>query len=327
MSRRRRRADPGASSAWRGRLSGDLASRWPTSRPGVLARRQLVGSGLDAALRGPPGGSAAVGSSSAMSCVCTTTGALTPRAAHVGRRAARGTGQRHRRSHGAGTTRAEQLAPRRDHRPSAEVAQPAATRRRALRRDPTTGGLCAHRRSSDVADRAGRPAVRRLRPRARVRRSGSLAAVVQQRLDDPRPAPRRDRAACSRCAAPSRSSATLEHDRRRSALPGRASASSALCREHGLPLPDRQTRQTRRLRARSLHRLPSGGCLAVGVVILEIDGGFHMEVEHWEDDMVRERDLVATGCRRTAVHRRELRDEPDRVAASLRAVGVGESSA
>ena len=63
------------------------------------------------------------------------------------------------------------------------------------------------------------------------------------------------------------------------------------------------------------------------MVILEVDGGFHMEVAHWEDDIVRERDLVATGAVVLRCTARELIDEPDRVAASLRAVGVGRSSA
>ncbi len=62
-------------------------------------------------------------------------------------------------------------------------------------------------------------------------------------------------------------------------------------------------------------------------MILEVDGGFHMEVEHWEDDIVRERDLVTTGAIVLRCTGREMRDEPHRVAASLRAVGVGRSSA
>ena len=70
------------------------------------------------------------------------------------------------------------------------------------------------------------------------------------------------------------------------------------------------------------HRLPSGK-----VVVLEVDGGFHMDVEHWEDDITRERDLVATGAVVLRCTTRELVDVPERVAATLRAVGVGESSA
>jgi hypothetical protein len=52
-----------------------------------------------------------------------------------------------------------------------------------------------------------------------------------------------------------------------------------------------------------------------------------MEVEHWEGDITRERDLVATGAIVLRCTDRELIDRPAEVMASLRAVGVGESSA
>lgn len=99
-----------------------------------------------------------------------------------------------------------------------------------------------------------------------------------------------------------------------------------MCREHGLPLPDRQVRRrdaSGRVRYLDCEwRLPDGT-----VVILEIDGGFHMEAEQWEVDIVRERDLVTTGAVVLRCTEREVRDEPDRIATSLRAVGVGRSSA
>jgi hypothetical protein len=99
-----------------------------------------------------------------------------------------------------------------------------------------------------------------------------------------------------------------------------------MCVDHGLPIPDRQTRRldaSGRLRYTDAEwRLPSGR-----VVILEVDGGFHMEVEHWEGDITRERDLVATGAIVLRCTDRELTDEPWKVVRSLRAVGVGESSA
>jgi hypothetical protein len=99
-----------------------------------------------------------------------------------------------------------------------------------------------------------------------------------------------------------------------------------MCRAHNLPLPDRQTRRldaSGRVRYTDAEwRLENGK-----VVILEVDGGFHMEVGHWEDDIVRERDLVATGAIVLRCTARELEDEPHRVAASLRSVGVGRSSA
>lgn len=99
-----------------------------------------------------------------------------------------------------------------------------------------------------------------------------------------------------------------------------------MCRAHRLPVPDRQTKRldaSGRVRYTDAEwRLPGGG-----LVILEVDGGFHMEVEHWEADITRERDLVTTGAVVLRCTARELADEPERVAASLRAVGVGESSA
>jgi hypothetical protein len=99
-----------------------------------------------------------------------------------------------------------------------------------------------------------------------------------------------------------------------------------MCRDHGLPLPHQQVpRLDASGKARysdALWRLPGGQ-----VVMLEIDGGFHMEVEHWEDDIVRERDLVTTGAIVLRCTARELDTDSRRVAASLRAVGVGQSSA
>jgi hypothetical protein len=99
-----------------------------------------------------------------------------------------------------------------------------------------------------------------------------------------------------------------------------------MCMNHGLPIPDRQSPRidaSGRLRYTDAEwRLPSGT-----VVILEVDGGFHMEVEHWEGEITRERDLVTTGAIVLRCTARELDEESHRVAASLRAVGVGESSA
>lgn len=99
-----------------------------------------------------------------------------------------------------------------------------------------------------------------------------------------------------------------------------------MCLKHGLPYPDRQTERMdasgRRRFTDAEWRLSDGR-----VVILEVDGGFHMEVVHWENDIVRERDLVATGAVVLRCTDRELIDEPGRVASSLRAVGVGRSSA
>ena len=99
-----------------------------------------------------------------------------------------------------------------------------------------------------------------------------------------------------------------------------------MCREHRLPMPTRQVR--RRDSAGRLRFTDAEWRLADGrVVVLEVDGGFHMEVEHWSDDIERERGLVATGAivlRCTSV---QLREASWQVARDLRRVGVGESSA
>ena len=63
-----------------------------------------------------------------------------------------------------------------------------------------------------------------------------------------------------------------------------------LCRGQGLRAPDRQTRRRDaggRLRYTDCEwRLDDGR-----VLVLEIDGAFHMDVEHWEDDIARQRGL------------------------------------
>jgi hypothetical protein len=153
---------------------------------------------------------------------------------------------------------------------------------------------------------------------------GLLAAVVQQRLTTPaKLLTEIDRMRPLRWAR--RFKATL-------AMVNEGSESLAemrvvrMCIDFRLPVPDRQTPRidaSGRLRYTDAQwRLPSGS-----VVILEVDGAFHMDVHHWEDDIRRERDLVATGAIVLRCTVRELIDVPDRVAQSLRAVGVGESSA
>lgn len=99
-----------------------------------------------------------------------------------------------------------------------------------------------------------------------------------------------------------------------------------MCLNEGLPMPDRQVRRrdaSGRLRFTDAEwRLPDGR-----IVVLEVDGGFHMEVGHWEADIARERDLVVTGAVVLRCTDREIEEEAPRIAASLRAVGVGRSSA
>lgn len=94
-----------------------------------------------------------------------------------------------------------------------------------------------------------------------------------------------------------------------------------ICARFGLSAPCRQRRRPDRhghVRFTDCEwRLTDGR-----VVVLEIDGAFHMDVEQWEQDMARHRAL--SGPRRTVVRctTRELRDRPERVVADLRALGV-----
>jgi hypothetical protein len=94
-----------------------------------------------------------------------------------------------------------------------------------------------------------------------------------------------------------------------------------LCRDCGLMPPTRQAKRrdaSGRTRFTDAEwRLPDGR-----VVILEVDGSFHMDVEQWEDDLVRQRQLSAPG--RTIVHctARELREDPRRLVSDLVTLGV-----
>lgn len=94
-----------------------------------------------------------------------------------------------------------------------------------------------------------------------------------------------------------------------------------LCRDHGLARP---ARQVRRRDARGALRFTD--CewrLADGrTLVLEIDGAFHLDVRHWEDDLARHRALTARDRLVVRCTARELREEPARVAADLRALGV-----
>lgn len=153
---------------------------------------------------------------------------------------------------------------------------------------------------------------------------GLLSAVVQQRLTTPaRLLVEIQRMQPLRRAKRFRATLGLVADGSHSLAEQRV---IRMCVDHGLPIPDRQARRvdaSGRVRYTDAQwRLPSGK-----IVLLEVDGGFHMEVEHWEGDIVRERDLIATGAIVLRCTARELTDEAAKVAASLRAVGVGESSA
>ena len=94
-----------------------------------------------------------------------------------------------------------------------------------------------------------------------------------------------------------------------------------LCRRFGLREPDRQVRRRDRYgRLRYLDaewRLPGGGRL-----VLEVDGAHHLDVEHWEADIRRERGLVVSGARVLRATSIEVRLEPGQLAADLLALGV-----
>jgi very-short-patch-repair endonuclease len=58
------------------------------------------------------------------------------------------------------------------------------------------------------------------------------------------------------------------------------------------------------------------------VLVLEVEGIFHMEAEQWEADMVRQRALADPMRLILRCTSRELRDDPAQVARDLRRLGV-----
>lgn len=94
-----------------------------------------------------------------------------------------------------------------------------------------------------------------------------------------------------------------------------------MCRRLGLRRPDRQQQRrdsSGRLRWTDCEwRLPSGH-----IVVLEVDGAFHMEVEQWEDDLARQRRISGPGRTVVRCTAREVRDDPDQLGRDLIALGV-----
>lgn len=94
-----------------------------------------------------------------------------------------------------------------------------------------------------------------------------------------------------------------------------------VCREAGLVEPTRQSvRRDRQGRRRYLDCewvLPDGR-----VIVLEIDGSFHMRTDHWWRDMRRERRVVASGRTVLRCSSIEVRLEPTEIVLDLSAVGV-----
>lgn len=94
-----------------------------------------------------------------------------------------------------------------------------------------------------------------------------------------------------------------------------------MCRTYSLAPP---TRQVKRKDSSGRWRFTDCEWVLIDgrTVVLEVDGGFHMEVGHWQADMARDRALAApkrTTVRCTTI---ELRDGPATVAADLRRLGV-----
>lgn len=96
---------------------------------------------------------------------------------------------------------------------------------------------------------------------------------------------------------------------------------SRLCERFGFVAPGRQTvRLDSTGRRRYLDCewvLPDGT-----VVILEVDGGHHMDVANWQHDMRRERSVVRTRALVLRATAFEVRVEPNLIAADLAAIGV-----
>jgi very-short-patch-repair endonuclease len=95
----------------------------------------------------------------------------------------------------------------------------------------------------------------------------------------------------------------------------------ALCRRFRLQQPTKQRR--RRDPHGKLRYLDAEWVLPDGsVLVLEVDGGHHLEVEHWQEDIRRERAVVISGRRVLRATSTEVRVEPGQVAADLRLAGV-----
>jgi hypothetical protein len=94
-----------------------------------------------------------------------------------------------------------------------------------------------------------------------------------------------------------------------------------LCREAGLAAPVRQVVRVdadgRRRYLDCEWRAEDGR-----VVVLEVDGSFHLEVGHWWRDMERERDVVISGRVVLRCASVELRLDPQRIVRDLRRAGV-----
>lgn len=148
---------------------------------------------------------------------------------------------------------------------------------------------------------------------------GLIAAVVQQRI-----ATAEALATELEAMRPLRRAKLLRHALRDIAGGAQSLAEldiARICRRHGLPAPRRQTKRrdaTGRTRFTDCEWvLPDGR-----VLVLEIDGAFHMDAAHWEEDLARQRHLSARGRLIVRCTARELRSDPLRVVTDLRRLGL-----
>jgi hypothetical protein len=99
-----------------------------------------------------------------------------------------------------------------------------------------------------------------------------------------------------------------------------------VCEEAGLRPPDRQRiRLDKTGRRRFLDCewiLPNGE-----IVVLEIDGSFHMNVANWTRDMKRERSVVISGRTVLRCSSVEIRLEPEDIVEDLRLIGIPPATA
>ncbi|MEO5711182.1 MAG: hypothetical protein ABIQ59_15350 [Nocardioidaceae bacterium] len=94
-----------------------------------------------------------------------------------------------------------------------------------------------------------------------------------------------------------------------------------LCRRGGLVAPNRQV--LRRDRQGRRRYTDCEWTLAHGrTVVLEVDGGLHMEAHTWWHDMARERELVIAGKIVVRCSTQELRHDPSRIVRDLIDLGV-----
>ncbi|UDY23077.1 endonuclease domain-containing protein [Nocardioides sp. Kera G14] len=94
-----------------------------------------------------------------------------------------------------------------------------------------------------------------------------------------------------------------------------------LCKKFGITEPLRQVKRRDadgRVRFTDCEWPLSDG----RILVLEVDGAFHMEVEQWEDDLARQRALSADGRVIIRCTSRELRDTPEVIARDLKRLGV-----